>query len=179
MRLTNRRDLPKSLERRIIEVKDYEGCYEREHDWEKVLKKLEGTNPFSIIVFYESDRKAKTPVEKVIVGGSTRRYGQFYFIPELEQRREGATMGSGYRNTQSVYACALSQMSQQVPTHILIYGKKLYHVLSSRSLIVQPHEVVGGYVSVEEADEILKDTRKAVAHRGIRNMHKVTSIYLF
>ncbi len=173
MYISSRRPLPKSLEKRILEVKDYEGEYEYERDYLKVLDRIKETNPFSILVFYESHRKARTQAEKVVRGSCM--YEQFYFIPELRQRRRGNWMGSGYRTTQSVYACALSMMPQ-VPTHILIYGKELHHVLSSRTLVVQPHDVTQE-VRREEADDILKDTRKAFAIRKGDDVESILVIY--
>jgi DNA-binding HxlR family transcriptional regulator len=174
---TKRRDLPEKLEQLLASVKDYKGEYEYESDYMKVYDELQGTNPFSVLVFYELSKK-KTSFAKIKklnpniperLLASSLVYEQFYFIPETEERRVGGYPGSGYRQTQSVYALSLALMSKDidVPTHLLIYDQnnKMQHVLSSRELIVQPHEVLQT-VDLETSNEILKDTIKAYGSRS-------------
>jgi len=184
---TTRRKLSSRLEQLLSSVKDCSGEYEYEQDYEKVLEKLQHTNPFSVLVFYErsdsrcsiaQSKQLNPHVPKRILTGGFASYEQFYFIPELKESRRGNYLGSGYRSTQSVYALALAQLSQtqNVPTHILLCDRKhkVNQVLSSRTLIVQPHEVLQT-VSYEVADEILKNTRKAYAQRG-KNYDVIESI---
>jgi hypothetical protein len=174
---TKRHDLPDKLEELLTSVKGYQGEYEYEGDYMKVYDKLQGTNPFSVLVFYEMTDK-KTSFSKIKklnpniperILANSQAYVQFYFIPETEEMRTGTYIGSGYRQTQSVYALSLALMSKDIdiPTHLLIYDRnnKMKHVFSSRELIVQPHEVLQT-VDLETSDKILKDTIKAYGSRS-------------
>jgi hypothetical protein len=174
---TKRKDLPKKLEHLLASVKGYQGEYEYEGDYMKVYDKLQGTNPFSVLVFYEMSKK-KTSFSKIKklnpnmperILANSQSYVQFYFIPETEEMRVGTYIGSGYRQTQSVYALSLALMSKDidVPTHLLIYDRdnKMKHVFSSQELIVQPHEVLQT-VDLETSDEVLKNTIKGYGSRS-------------
>ena len=174
---TQRNELPEKLEQLLISVKNYKGEYEYEHNYEKVFEKLQNTNPFSVLVFYENPKQkiSSAKIKKINPNVPDRMlsnmasYVQFYFTPELEEMRLGTYLGSGYRSTQSTYALALSSLSDttNVPTYVLIYDNqnKIKHVLSSKELIVQPHEVLQN-VEKAEADKILHSTIKAYALRN-------------
>ncbi|MEA3378195.1 MAG: hypothetical protein U9Q69_01005 [Nanoarchaeota archaeon] len=171
---TRRKKIPKTLEKLLDSVKGFHGGYESENDYLKLLENLKNTNPFSVLVFYENPsekplnknekkkRKKLNPSIPERMLSAMARYVQFYFIPELKEKHFGASIGSGYRHVQSLYAVALSQFHKDVPTHILIMDKenKVKHILSSPVLIVQPHETIQS-VPAELARELLKDTIKA------------------
>lgn len=170
-----RKPIPERLEKKLADVKGYTGEYEYEHDFEKVYKKLLGTHPFSVLVFYENaytkmNKKQCKRVQKenpnfpgrMLFGSAF--YEQFYFTPELEESRVGTYLGSGYRSTQSTYALALSMLSKtiDIPTDIVIIDENNSprHIKYSKKLIVQPQEVTQN-VSLELAEEMLGNTIKA------------------
>src|SRR3989344_1447540 len=129
-----RNELPRSLEETLSSVKGFRGEYESEPDYSKVLERIKDTNPFSVLVFYETpekrislaQRKKLNPSVPGRILSGIAGYVQFYFTPELEEMRIGAWIGSGYRSTQSTYALALARLSSRidVPTHILIYDRQ-------------------------------------------------------
>ena len=171
-----RNELSLSLEKRLASVKRFQGEYEREQDYLKVLERIKDTNPFSVLVFYEpQESKLSLPKRKKLNPSVPERiltfhanYAQFYFMPESGEMRVGTYLGSGYRSTQSAFALALALLSEEkdIPTHVLISDRqnKIKHVLSSEKLIVQPHEVTQT-VDRETADRILKNTVQAYERR--------------
>src|SRR3989344_5958839 len=183
---TTRDELPKSLEERLSSVKYFQGHYEMERDYLKVFTKVKKTNPFSVLVFYESPqkkmslakRKKLNPYIPEMMLSGIAQYVQFYFIPELREMRLGTYIGSGYRSTQSTYALALARLSERkdISTHILICDQQnaIRLVLSSPRLIVQPHEVVET-VDKKIADRILRNKIKAY-HLGSKGL--IEGIYL-
>lgn len=171
---TKRNKLSSKLEEVLISVKNFKGEYEHERDYKAVFERIKDTNPFSVLVFYESLQghkslakiKGKNPFAPEKILFPIGRYSQFYFIPEYQEMRVGSYVGSGYRSTQSVYALALALLSKKkkVPTHILILDNQatLKQIVSSSELIVQPHEVTQT-VEKKVADKILKHTISAYA----------------
>lgn len=183
-----RRDLSKRLKKTLCSAKGYEGEYEYD-EYEKLLEKLRDTNPFSVLVFYEQGKrlglgkkkKLNPDMPERILTADSSRYSQFYFIPETNEMRIGNYWGSGYRNVQSLYIRTLAEISKKrdIPTHILVKeaGHEVRHVLSSRTLVVQPHEIMQTLHDRAYASEILKNIRTAYVSRNIENCDLIDYIF--
>ena len=161
-------ELPSELEDKLESVKNYSGEYEYGDNYLALLENLRGKNPFSVLVFYErgevgwEEKKTLNPKMPERMLGWDAQYAQFFYIPEDEQVRLGSYVGSGYRQTQSVYALALASLNREVATDVLVLNQdgKMRHALSSDRLIVQPHEVLQT-VDHETKDNVLKNTTSA------------------
>lgn len=148
------------------------------NDYKTVLDRIKGTNPYSVLTFHEQPKskdrrkfKRRNPeLPEFLVTTRSHGFKQYFFVPELKERRYGAAESSKSRGTMTLWALALAELEKKVeiPTHILIYDTKgmVKHVISSRRFIIKPNYVGGYGVDVMTKNRILKDTAKAFDRRN-------------